>query len=131
MAEALIAKLLADPGIAALVGTRIYPGVRPQAGPLPAIVFNLISATPSYSDDGEDGIAEKRVQIDCWGVTYTDAKKTARAVTAALSAFGGTVNTVRFRYITLDLEHDMQETGANSESYPFRTSLDFIVVYDT
>jgi len=25
----------------------------------------------------------------------------------------------------------MQETGANSESYPFRTSLDFIVVYDT
>jgi len=56
MEEALIAKLLADAGVSALVGTRIYPGVRPQAGPLPAIVFNLISATPSYSDvEGRDG----------------------------------------------------------------------------
>ena len=130
MEEALIAKLLADAGVSALVGTRVYPGVRPQATALPAIVFNMISANPSYSDDGEDGIAEARVQLDCWGATYTDAKKAARAVKAALSAFGGTVNGVRFRYITLDLEHDIQETGANSESYPFRTSLDFIVVYD-
>ena len=47
-----------------------------------------------------------------------------------LSAFDGTVSGVRFRYITLGLEHDIQETGANSASYPFRTSLDFIVVFD-
>ena len=130
MEEALIAKLLADAGVSALVGARVYPGMRPQAGLLPAVVFNMISKNPSYSDDGEDGITEARVQLDCWGATYTDAKKAARAVTAALSAFDGMMSGVRFRYMTLDLEHDMQETGANADSYPFRTSLDFIVVYD-
>ena len=130
MEEALIAKLLTDSGVAALVGTRIHPGVRPQGTALPTIVFNMISANPSYSDDGEDGIAEARIQLDCWGATYTDAKKTARAVKTALSGFGGTVNSVRFRYIALDLEHDMQETGADAASYPFRTSLDFIIVFD-
>jgi len=130
MEEALIAKLLADAGVSALAGARVHPGVRPQAGLLPAIVFNMISANPSYSDDGQDGIAECRVQLDCWGTTYADAKKTARAVKSALSAFDGTVSGVRFRYITIDLEHDIQETGANSESYPFRTSLDFLVVFD-
>ena len=130
MEEALIAKLLADSGVSALVGTHIHPGVRPQAGPLPAIVFNMISANPSYSDDGEDGIEEARIQLDCWGATYSSAKTVARAVKAAVSAFGGTVSGVRFRYITLGLEHDIQETGANAASYPFRTSLDFIVVFD-
>jgi uncharacterized protein DUF3168 len=130
MEEALIAKLLADAGVAALVGTRVHPGARPQASTLPAIVCNAISANPSYSDDGEDGIAEARVQLDCWGATYSSAKTTARAVKAALSAFDGTVSAVRFRYIALDLEHDIQETGADSAAYPFRTSLDFLVVYD-
>jgi hypothetical protein len=130
MEEALIAKLLTDSGVAALVGTRIHPGVRPQGSALPAIVFNMIWANPSYSDDGEDGIAEARVQLDCWGATYTEAKTLARAVKRALSAFGGMSAGVRFRYITLDLEHDIQEAGGNAESYPFRTSLDFIIVYD-
>jgi hypothetical protein len=83
-----------------------------------------------YSDDGEDGIEEARIQLDCWGTTYSSAKTVARAVKTALSAFDGIVSGVRFRYITLGLEHDIQETGANSASYPFRTSLDFVVVFD-
>lgn len=131
MEEALIAKLLATTAIAALVGTRIYPGAKPQGSALPAIVCNLISALPSYSDDGEDGIREDRIQIDCWAETYTAAKLTARAVVAALSAFQGTVSGITFQYITLDLEHDLTESGANAADYPFRTSLDFNVVYAT
>lgn len=130
MEEALIAKLLADGNVAALAGSRIFPGMRPQAAQLPAIVCNMISSNPSYSDDGEDGIAESRMQIDCWGATYSAAKLLARAVKSSLSAFSGTVNAVRFRYITIDLEHDLQETGSDAASYPFRTSIDFIVVYD-
>ena len=74
MEEALIGKLLATSGLMALVGTRVYPGSCRKAAALPAIVFNMISSNPSYSDDGEDGIAEARVQLDCWGETYTDAK---------------------------------------------------------
>jgi hypothetical protein len=131
MEEALIAKLLATAGVTALVGTRVFPGARPQGSGLPAIVLNLIAAEPSYSDDGEDGIETARIQIDCWGESYTSAKLTARAVKAALSAFGGTIAGIRFRYIALDLEHDLQEPGSGAAEYPFRTSLDFLVTYDT
>lgn len=130
MEEAIIGLLLAASGVAALAGARVFPGTRPQAAALPAIVINKISAAPSYSDDGEDGIREDRVQIDCWGETYTAAKNTARAVIAALSAFQGQSASVNIRYITLDLEHDLRETGGNAADYPFRTSLDFNVIYD-
>lgn len=130
MEEAIIAKLLATAGVAALVGTRVYPGAVPQGATLPAAVCNLISAAPSYSDDGEDGIREDRLQIDCWGSTYSQAKTAARAVVDALSAFGGTAGGVRFRYIVLDREQDLQEAGANAAAYPFRTSLDFLITYD-
>jgi len=125
MEEGLIYLLLSSAG----VGNRVYPGTRPQASALPAIVLNTISSTPSYSDDGEDGIREDRVQIDCWGSTYASAKSVARAVTTALSAYRGTVDDVTFQYITLDLQHDFRESGSNAAEYLFRTSLDFLVTY--
>jgi Protein of unknown function (DUF3168) len=130
MEEAIIDKLLASSGVTALVQTRVYPGTRAQGSALPAIVFNMISANPSYSDDGEDGISEARIQLDCWGASYSSAKKTARAVKAALSAFQGVVSGVNIRYIALDLEHDLREAGGDAADYPFRTSLDFLVVFD-
>ncbi len=128
--EAILSRLLADTAVAAAVGTRITPVVRAQASPLPAITFTTISAIPSYSDDGEDGIREDRMQIDCWGSSYTSAKQTARAVVNSLSAFGGDVGAQHIRYITLDIEHDLQEGGSNASEYLYRTSLDFLMVYD-
>lgn len=130
MEEALITKLLGTTAITNLVSTRVFVGARPQASTLPAIVINRISGAPLYSDDGEDGLEESRFQIDCWGLTYSSAKAVARAVRTALSAFQGTVSGVNFRYVSLDLEHDIQETGSNTTDYPFRTSLDFIFMFD-
>ena len=130
MEEAIITKLLATGGVTALVQARIHPGSLPQGILLPAIVFNMVSGNRSYSDDGEDGIAEARIQLDCWGVTYSAAKMAARAIKDALSAFQGNISGVNIRYIVLDLEHDMRESGGDNAKYPFRTSLDFLVVYD-
>ena len=125
MEEALIAHLLATSALAALIGTRLYPGSRPQGGTLPAITMNVISSTPGYSDDGEDGIQEDRVQFDCWGNTYTSAKTVAREVINSISAYQGGI----FLYITLELQHDIREGGTDDAEYPFRTSMDFIVTY--
>ena len=130
MEEALIAKLLATTAITTLVSNRIFVGARPQASTLPAIVVNRVSGAPLYSDDGEDGLEESRFQIDCWGSTYSSAKGLARAVRGALSAFQGTQSPVNFRYVSLDLEQDLQESGTDVSDYPFRTSLDFIFMFD-
>lgn len=130
MEEALIAKLLADGGVAALVGNRVFPVSRPQASALPALTLATMSNVPVYTDQGEAGIAEARVQIDCWGADYGSVKLTARAVKAALSAFFGTVEGVVFQYVLLDGERDGRETGSNAPEYQFRTQLDFRVWFE-
>jgi hypothetical protein len=128
MEEAIIARLLADDGVAAIVGTGVYPGSRPQNSPLPAAVLNRISGGPLYADDGEVGLQQGRIQVDCWAETYTGAKLLARAVTASLSAFDGTVGTTVFEFIELENERDLREGGSDAAAYPFRTALDFVVL---
>jgi hypothetical protein len=131
MEHGIIAKLLASGGVTALVSTRVYPGRRPQASALPAIDVASISGAPVYTDQGEAGLATARIEVNCWGATYTSAKQVARAVTAALSAFFGEVGGVRFEFILKDAERDFSEGGGNAAEYLFRTSLDFICWFET
>lgn len=131
MEEALIGKLLGDSGVAALAGSQIYPVSRPQGGPLPAVTLATVSNVPVYANDGEAGLAEARVQIDCWGETYSATKTLARAVKTSLSAFFGTVDGVVFQNVLLDGERDLRESGSNAPDYLFRTQLDFRVWYQT
>ena len=131
MEEAIIAKLLAAPAVAGAAGTRVFPGSRPQGSALPAVVFNRIDGTPLYADEGELGLVQTRIQIDCWADTYAGAKTLARAVNAALSAFVGQVNGVQFLSIFTEAERDLREGGSGAADYPFRTSIDFIVWHRT
>jgi hypothetical protein len=131
MEQAIIARLLADSGVATIAGTRVFPGSRPQASALPAVVFNVVSGAPVYTDDGEAGIAENRVQIDCWGETYTAAKQLAGAVKESLSAFVGEVAGVTFQNVLLITERDRRESGSNAPEYLFRTMLEFTVWHET
>jgi hypothetical protein len=89
MEQSLIQRLLSNSGLSALVSNRVHPGSRPQGSALPAIVLNRISGGPGYADDGETGLTNARIQIDCWAATYRQAKLVARAVTASLSDFQG------------------------------------------
>ena len=127
MEEALIVRLLADSGVAALVSNRVFPGSRPQAAALPAVVLQRISGAPGYADDGEIGLDHTRIQVDCWAETYAGAKLLARAVTACLSGFEGTVGATVFQFIELDAERDLREGGTDAADYPFRTALDFLI----
>lgn len=126
--EAIIQKLLATSGVASLVGARVFPGVKPQAAALPAVVFNKISGAPIYDDEGEAGLDECRVQIDSWATTYSQAKQVAREVRSCLSAFFGTSEGVETLYCALDAERDLMETGANASEYLHRVSMDFIIL---
>jgi hypothetical protein len=125
MEELLRARLVASTALAALVGARIQWGLREQATALPAITLSKVSGGPLYSDEGEVGLDEHRVQIDCWASTYGDATEVARAVRAQLSGY----HVGDFRYISLDASRDMSEGGANQAEYEYRTSMDFIILH--
>lgn len=127
MEEALIAYLLADSGVAAIADDRVFPGRRPQGAGLPNVILQRISGAPEYADDGEAGLAGPRFQIDCWAETYTDAKLLARAVTARISAFAGTMGAIEVQHIELEDERDFPLDAGDPVARPFRTGLDFLV----
>jgi hypothetical protein len=131
MEEGIIQRLLATAGVTNIVTTRVFPGSLPQAYALPAVTVHVISGGPLYADDGEVGLDEVRIQVDCWAETYTAAKLLARQVRASLSAFVGTVNGVTFPYILLDVIRDFREAGGNQAEYVFRTNMDYIVWSET
>lgn len=130
MEGAIVTKLRGTAGVTALVNQRVWPMRRPQARELPAVTVTRVDGGPIYTDDGESGLATARMQIDCWGATYTDAKDTAAAIKTALSGYVGTTGGTAFRFIYLDAERDMSESGSNTSEYLFRVVLDFMVMFD-
>ena len=131
MEEALVAYLLANTGLATLVGNRITWTTRGQASQTPAIVLTKVSGVRGYTMLGPDGLVEARVQIDCWGRTFGEAKQVSRAVIAAMHGIAGVRGGVRFQSGFVDGERDDFDSGSNvqagSAERLFRTSLDFII----
>ena len=127
--EELIALLLGATAVTDQAGRRVFPVSLPQGRTLPAATIYQVSSQPMYDDDGASGLTEDRYTVDCWGATYTAAKTLAAAVKATLSAYAGTPpgGSIALAFITLEDERDDRESGGDAESYPFRTSLDFIV----
>lgn len=131
MEEAFTAYLLGSVTLTGIIGTRLTWSTRPQVDNTPACDMINVSSIPEYSDDGEDGLAFARIQIDSWAKTYALAKNASRAVTARLSN-GGTAKFVsggfEFQGVFKEDEQDSFERGAAAEDL-YRTRLDFTLLY--
>lgn len=82
--EALTAYLKADPGVSAIVGTRIYPRKMPQAGQMPALVYTRIVGLHEKSLTGSSGLAQASYQLDCNALDYATTRRLAEALRMAL-----------------------------------------------
>jgi len=80
----LFADLCADPALAALIGTRVYHGPLVQGATLPAVTYQRISTAPDYSHDGGSGLAQVRIQCNCWASTAVGAIALAAALRAVV-----------------------------------------------
>jgi hypothetical protein len=87
------ALLTADAGIAAAVGARVFPGVLPQGQTLPAIVFELVSATPLPVIDATVAthLMRSRVQINLLGPDYAALHTLRDTVVLAVRHQRGTI----------------------------------------
>jgi len=131
MEEDLVAKLLADDGLEALVGARIYWLDRPQTDALPSITLQVISPGRTYTYAGATGLNGPRVQADCWGASYLSAKQVSRALIAAVEmpgTRGDTVFSAAFLESAADLPpEDMPAKQPGGPSKVYRVSMDFII----
>ena len=125
---ATIGMLLGEPTLVAIVGDRVWPMARPQGSVLPAIVVTRISGNPEYAADGEGGIESGRVQIDAYGVSYTEAHSVADAIRTAVSARADLdIGPDYVLWSEIIYERDAREGGAKQAEYVFRRQTDIDV----
>ena len=124
MEAALIALLLADPGVFALTGPRIRPLRRPQGEATPSATLQRVSAAPDHTYAGPQRLAETRVQIDVWAARYTEARALSAAICAALDGYGAAAGTLRAAFKAG--ERDLTEDAGKL----VRVSLDFMIWHE-
>jgi hypothetical protein len=93
--EALRARLLANTAIAAIVGTKVTWGDRPQNKDLPALVLLLVVPGRDYTHQGADGLTGARVQIEAYGKSAIQSAQLQGLVTAEMED-PKTLGSVRF-----------------------------------
>lgn len=77
--------LLESAYIASLIDTRIYPGVLPQGGILPAVTMQEISVDDNNTVNGLPNLRWTRLQFDVWADTYAEADKLMLAITNTIN----------------------------------------------
>ena len=106
-----MAALLADAGLAALVGRRISWSLRPQGEPLPALVLTVVSRERDELLTAPGRLNSYRVQVDAYAGSYAGAKALARAALAAFDALAG-----HFQGAFLLTERDLSDLAAGPQS---------------
>jgi len=127
--EALYPVLLNDPGIAAIVDTRVYPARIPEGADLPAIPFTRISTRRQYTYDPyetTDAWATARVQINCWAKTEQKADELGEAVLLCLSGYGSTIGGEPLGSVMADNDFDAYDSDVEI----YRRIMDFMISYE-
>jgi hypothetical protein len=89
--QGLVALLLANTGVSALVATRIYPVQGPPDNPVyPYATYQDITASTDYAFDGSE-LVTRRIQLAYWGLAYGDGAALMIAMRNALSGYVGTL----------------------------------------
>ncbi len=88
--ETVVHILLQDPGIFAITGDRIFPDRLPDATDFPAVVVQKAAGAGEYTNTGDAGIENARIQIDCYSAKGSaDCVALKQLVRRRLSGFKG------------------------------------------
>lgn len=132
-------RLLAVSAVTTLVGgaaasnRQITVGKLPQKPVFPAIVIRVISGVPEYDMEGEAGLHETRLQVDCYAAQngpsgydpYDAARQLGEAVQDALSGWYGAAGAYTVEASFLENRH----TGYDDTFETHLESIDFRVTW--
>lgn len=109
------------------VSGRVYWGVRPQGSALPAIVLTTVSDARTQHMAGFDTFQQKRVQVDCYAASYSQAIEMREAVIAGLvpeGTLGGT------RFLRGSVNNTMSRGEDTTTGYVHRQMVDLTIWHD-
>lgn len=133
---ALRAFLLADPAIAARVGTRVYPQILPQNATLPAIVGTQTTGIRMSHLHGAASLARPRYQLDAWDSSFTGAATLGALIRARSEAYVGTMPDPRTSPVTdiitsMTFIDDREGYEDDVSGGSYRVSADYWVFHGT
>lgn len=104
--------------VIALCGTRVYPLALPTDPTLPAIDYKFVGGanTPTFSSLG---VQRYRVEVNCWGNTYSDAVTLRYTVIKALAGYQSGNTIIQFLMPQDDFDSDLLQYRAIAEFYVY------------
>lgn len=124
-ATALRARLIADAGVSALIGTRVYWMIPPQGSALPAIRLQAPSNLSERHLKGDAGVRSVRLQIDSFALSFGASLQLAEVARSALllpATVGG------MAMVTSEAEAPTPERGEDTpEGHIYWTRVDLRV----
>lgn len=75
--------------VAAIIDDRIYPLVRHQGDPAPALTYHVVDTIRLHAHDGPSRMFRSRVQFDGWSPDRLQAHAITDALLAELDGFKG------------------------------------------
>jgi len=99
-----------------LASGRVYPRL-PQGVTFPAIRYQRITATRQQALDGNVGVTEVGIQIDCMAESYSQAKTLADSVRVILHGYSGAWGTLKAHLVTLETENDFYEQDGDDVTH--------------
>jgi Protein of unknown function (DUF3168) len=132
---AIRTRLINDPAVSALVGTRIYPDQLPQAPTYPALVYIRASCLPDgLTQDAHVGPARPRIQIDSWSESRSKTDEVYLAVKACLHGMAwATTDGDQVQLVAHESDNDLGPASEDASSEPgtpvVRRSADYRVIF--
>lgn len=124
--------LLAEPEVVALVNTRISTDVLPQGASMPAVILNIVSDTGNDCLHGTMvGTDTATMQVDCYGITRSEAEQVWQTVRSALVGYRGVSEGTSIQAIAQSSGRQFltDRPDMGSDSWRYRSVQDFSVTY--
>lgn len=123
--EALRAQILADPAIAAVVGTRVYPRQLPQQPVLPAITYTRVDTARGHEMSGPDQLPKPRMQVTPWAADVLTATNLAALIRKRLDGTSGMWSSVEIGSCLCVGDRDLDDPDTTHRG----VALDFAIQY--
>jgi hypothetical protein len=127
--------LAANSGVAAAVGTRIYPDVLPQGYSVKAggaLTYTIIPGTHDHLLNGLAGIGRNRIEFAAFASTRAGANLIEQAVKkSGLIGFTGAMGGMLIESVTYDGGPETRDEGPTdgSQEHRYLTIFDFMFAY--
>lgn len=98
--------LIGNAAVSSMVGSRVYPLLAPKTASLPFITWRRAGISREHTLAGPMGMPNVSVEVQSFATTYEDVRELADRVRLVLDGYGGTVNNVEVKNVSLENEAD-------------------------